>query len=131
MEKSLAVVGAGLAGLTAALAARRLGLEVSLYEQAPDFRQVGGGIMIHSNGMRVLESLGLLNSFIPRMRLTSRAHVEAAGGGRLSTLHTRRLDVPHNQVAVVLRYELQEHLLAAAEREGVRVRFGLRLAGLD
>jgi 2-polyprenyl-6-methoxyphenol hydroxylase-like FAD-dependent oxidoreductase len=129
--RRIAIVGAGLAGLTAAIAARRLGLEARLYEQTPDFKQVGGGIMIHSNGLRVLETLGLLDSFAPQMRLTQRLQVEAPGGKPLSVVDLGQLSIPHNQAAVVLRYKLQEHLLVAGEREGVEVAFDHRLTDLS
>ena len=43
MPSPIAIVGAGPAGLTAALALRRLGLEVTVFEQAEDFQRIGGG----------------------------------------------------------------------------------------
>lgn len=130
-NKRIAIVGAGLAGLTAALAARKLGLEVGLFEQAADFKQIGGGIMIHSNGMRVLEALDLLDGFAPHMRLTPLIHLEAPHGKRLSTTDFREVTIPHNRAAVVMRYRLQEYLLEAAQRAGVQVHFGHRLMDLS
>jgi 2-polyprenyl-6-methoxyphenol hydroxylase-like FAD-dependent oxidoreductase len=126
----VAVVGAGPAGLTAALAGRTLGLDVRVYEQAPDFRRVGGGIMLHSNGLRVLDALGALDSFAPQMRLTRHIHLLNADGRRLSSSDLGEIAVPHNHTAVVLRYQLQDHLLAAVERAGVGVGFGRRLIGV-
>jgi 2-polyprenyl-6-methoxyphenol hydroxylase-like FAD-dependent oxidoreductase len=126
-QKRIAIVGAGPAGLTAALAARQLGLEVRLFEQAPDFQRVGGGLMMHSNGQRVLDALGLLGSFEPHMRLTPVVRLEAASGRTLAASDFRQVTIPYNRVAVVLRYELQEHLLAAAVQRGVRVDFAHRL----
>jgi 2-polyprenyl-6-methoxyphenol hydroxylase-like FAD-dependent oxidoreductase len=68
MRSGIAVVGAGPAGLTAALALRRLGLEVTVFEQAKDFQRIGGGIVLHDNGQRVLQALGLLDSFRPHLQ---------------------------------------------------------------
>jgi 2-polyprenyl-6-methoxyphenol hydroxylase-like FAD-dependent oxidoreductase len=127
----IAVIGAGPAGLTAALAGRLLGLDVRVYEQAPDFKRVGGGIMVHSNGMRVLESLGVLDSFAPYMRLTRHGHLLTHAGRRLAGSDFGELDVPHNRIAVVLRYQLQEHLLGAVERTGLATHFGRRLASVS
>ena len=53
----LAIVGAGPSGLTAALAAARLGADVTVFEAAADFARVGGGIVLHRNGLRVLQRL--------------------------------------------------------------------------
>jgi salicylate hydroxylase len=53
------IVGAGIAGLTAALALLRDGHDVELYEQAPRLAELGAGVQISANGARVLFALGL------------------------------------------------------------------------
>src|SRR5207302_1201028 len=53
------IVGAGIGGLTAALALLRDGHEVELYEQAPRLAELGAGVQISANGSRVLFALGL------------------------------------------------------------------------
>lgn len=55
----IVVVGAGIGGLTAALALLKRGLDVAICEQAPELKEVGAGIQISSNGTRVLYALGL------------------------------------------------------------------------
>jgi salicylate hydroxylase len=53
------IVGAGLGGLAAAVALTRRGLDVRVYEQAAELGEVGAGIAVAVNGLRVLEGLGL------------------------------------------------------------------------
>jgi salicylate hydroxylase len=53
------VVGAGIGGLTAALALLKRGIDVAVYEQSNELKEVGAGIQISSNGTRVLYALGL------------------------------------------------------------------------
>ncbi len=53
------VIGAGIGGLTAALALRRAGLEAAVFEQAQELREVGAGIQISPNATRILLRLGL------------------------------------------------------------------------
>src|SRR5262245_63960854 len=53
------VVGAGIGGLTCALALLLRGIEVEVYEQAPELREIGAGVQISANGTRVLHALGL------------------------------------------------------------------------
>ena len=53
------VIGAGIAGLSAALALHGRGIEVRILERAPALREVGAGLQISPNGYRVLEALGL------------------------------------------------------------------------
>jgi 2-polyprenyl-6-methoxyphenol hydroxylase-like FAD-dependent oxidoreductase len=53
------VVGAGIGGLTAALALRAAGLDVAVYEQADALREVGAGIQLAPNATRLLHRLGM------------------------------------------------------------------------
>jgi salicylate hydroxylase len=55
----IAIVGAGIGGLTAALALLQRGFDVTVYEQAEELREVGAGLQISANGTRVLFHLGL------------------------------------------------------------------------
>ncbi len=55
----VAVLGAGIGGLTAAIALAAKGIEVDVYEQAPSLRDVGVGLHLGSNGSRVLRRLGM------------------------------------------------------------------------
>jgi salicylate hydroxylase len=53
------IVGAGIGGLTAALALLRAGHDVEVYEQAEKLAELGAGVQISANGARVLFTLGL------------------------------------------------------------------------
>jgi 2-polyprenyl-6-methoxyphenol hydroxylase-like FAD-dependent oxidoreductase len=52
------VVGAGIGGLSAALALRRVGVDVALYERAPELTEVGAGISLWANALRALDHIG-------------------------------------------------------------------------
>lgn len=56
---NIAIVGGGIGGLAAALALTRRGIDVAVYEQAPELRELGAGVQISANGTRVLHALGL------------------------------------------------------------------------
>jgi salicylate hydroxylase len=55
----VAVVGGGIGGVATATALFRHGLDVHLYEQAPELKEVGAGVAIQPNGVKMLERLGL------------------------------------------------------------------------
>jgi salicylate hydroxylase/6-hydroxynicotinate 3-monooxygenase len=60
----IAIIGAGIGGLTAAALLQRRGHDVHVYEQAPQFARVGAGIQQSSNALKVLRKLDLE----PRLR---------------------------------------------------------------
>ena len=55
----VAIVGGGIGGTAAATAMRQHGIEVRLYEQAPALAEVGAGVALQPNGIRMLRLLGL------------------------------------------------------------------------
>ena len=56
---SVAVVGGGIGGLTLAIALRRRGVPVAVYEQAPEHREIGAGVALSANATRHLHRFGL------------------------------------------------------------------------
>jgi len=56
---AIAIIGAGIAGLTAAATLRKVGLRPQIYEQAEAFARIGAGIQMNPNAMKVLRGLGL------------------------------------------------------------------------
>src|SRR5258708_4917464 len=56
---SVAVIGGGIGGLAAALSLLPAGLDVHVYEQAREMREVGAGIQVSPNATRILNRLGL------------------------------------------------------------------------
>jgi salicylate hydroxylase/6-hydroxynicotinate 3-monooxygenase len=58
-DRSIAIVGAGLGGLTAAATLRDAGFDVRVYEQAGRFARVGAGIQMMPNSMKVLRRIGI------------------------------------------------------------------------
>src|ERR1700755_174910 len=67
----IAIIGAGMGGLATAAALRRVGINVTVYEQAQQVTRLGASIKIGCNAMKVLRKLGLEErmrggSFYPR-----------------------------------------------------------------
>ena len=55
----VAIIGGGIGGLMAGRALCRRGIEVAIYEAAPELREIGAGVALGPNAMKVLRSLGL------------------------------------------------------------------------
>lgn len=61
MTIRVAVIGAGIGGLTAAATLSARGAVVEVYEQAPELAEIGAGLSLFANGQRVLHDLGALD----------------------------------------------------------------------
>jgi salicylate hydroxylase len=55
----VAIIGGGIGGLTAASALSRAGIEVAVYEAAAELREIGAGVALHPNAMKVLRAIGV------------------------------------------------------------------------
>ncbi|MCB0629345.1 MAG: FAD-dependent monooxygenase [Lewinella sp.] len=70
------IIGAGIGGLTTALALQKKGIAFRLFEQAKSIQAVGAGILLGGNAMQVFEKLGLrqqieqLGNPVSRMQIT-------------------------------------------------------------
>ena len=53
------IAGAGIAGLVTGLALLQRGIDVEIFEQAAELRELGAGVQISANGTRILIALGL------------------------------------------------------------------------
>ncbi|WP_209425889.1 FAD-dependent monooxygenase [Pararhodobacter sp. SW119] len=119
------VIGAGVAGLGAALALRRYGADVAVLEQSAEIAEVGAGLQISPNGARVLAALG-----IDPAGLGDRAEaVELRDHrGRLVT----RMDLPPEPGFFLChRADLIAGLEGAARTAGIRVQLLQRVSSVD
>jgi len=62
----IAVIGAGIGGLAAACALRQRGFEVHVYERAAELGEVGAGLQLGPNAVKVLAALGILPALARR-----------------------------------------------------------------
>jgi salicylate hydroxylase len=112
------VAGAGIAGLTAALALARAGLRVTVLEQAAKLEETGAGIQLSPNATRVLRALGLPERLAPSVMVPQAIRVMAGGSGReivripLGDNVERRYGAPY---WTIHRGDLQAALAAAAQ----------------
>src|SRR5438067_1793285 len=90
MKKAL-IIGAGIGGLTAALALRRKGYDALVYEAAPAIQPVGKGIWVPTNAMQVLERLGLADAVYAAGWPLERIEVRTVAGTLLMEVDVAKL----------------------------------------
>ena len=118
----ITVIGGGIGGLTCALALRQRGANVTVLEQAQAITEVGAGIQVSPNGLRVIEALGLGDA-LARCCVQGEAVSLRNGstGVEVARLDLKRL--PQDQrYYFVHRADLVDLLSAAAREQGVAVR---------
>jgi salicylate hydroxylase len=126
------IAGGGIGGLAAALAASRAGWDVRLFEQAPAFGEVGAGIQLGPNVVRVLHGWGLQDQLECVAAFPHRLQVrDAVTGGELGVLPLgeRALQKYGAPYATIHRADLHGLLLQAVQaRDHVRLNLNTALA---
>jgi len=79
------VSGGGIGGLAAAYALARQGLPVRVFEQSPEFREVGAGIQLGPNIFRALEKIGLKDAILADAHRPPAQEMRDALTGKLIT----------------------------------------------
>jgi 2-polyprenyl-6-methoxyphenol hydroxylase-like FAD-dependent oxidoreductase len=116
------VVGGGIGGLCAAIALRRAGHEVTVFERTGRLEAAGAGITLFTNAMRGLEVLGMREAVAERAAAASRVAILLAEGRVLA-------ETPRDLfegAAAVHRADLQ----AALAGEAGELRLGTEVAGV-
>ncbi|WP_167647831.1 FAD-dependent monooxygenase [Mameliella alba] len=119
--RDITIIGAGIGGLTAALALRARGAEVRILEQADAIREVGAGIQVSPNGLRVIEALGLGEGFRAISVAGRAVSLREARGREVLRLDLTRLPAEQSY-RFVHRADLVDLLAARARAAGIRVR---------
>jgi len=135
MNTHVLVAGGGIGGLAAALALARSGVSVDVLEQSGALGEVGAGLQLGPNAVRVLDDWGLIDELHARAAFPDELRVRDARRGvqlgrlRLGAMIRARYGQPY---ATIHRADLHDLLLQAVQRQdAVRVHLGARLAAYE
>jgi salicylate hydroxylase len=117
MNNELMIVGAGIGGLAAALACAQQGTRVRVLEQAAQFSEVGAGVQIGPNGVRILQQWGLGSALKEVAAFPQRLEVRnAISGKRLAMLPLDTMPQRYGAAyATIARADLHGILLQALQ----------------
>ncbi|MDA7965025.1 FAD-dependent monooxygenase [Ruegeria sp.] len=119
------VIGGGIGGLAAALALRQCGAQVTVLEQAAELTEVGAGLQISANGLRVLRALGVVDED-PAM--AQRSYGTILRDYRKGRVISRMPPPQAGPTYYYHRADLLGLLHEAAQRAGVDIRQNARVA---
>lgn len=130
-QPRIAIVGAGIGGLTAAIFLRRFGFESTLYEQAPKLERLGAGIQMSPHVTRVFGEIGLFErmarvGIVPRDRYGKNGYT----GEITFAVPVDRFGEKYGASPLAMhRGDLQESLLSMVVSESLQL--GKRLADIS
>src|SRR5579862_6116239 len=124
--KNVGIIGGGIGGVAAGAALHRLGIHATVYERAPQLKEVGAGMMLWPNATRVLKALGLLEDVAARSGPTTHFLVRTRCGKILMNIALGDFDVP---AMCTRRSDLLASLLSAVPSE--RIQLGREFTHLE
>ena len=127
MLYQIAIVGAGIGGLCAALALSQQGHSVTVYEQASLLSEMGAGLQLSPNAMRVLDTLGLNQPLLAAGFLPKKAvmrHYQSGDEYFAVTLGQQAVKRYGAQYIHIHRADLQHILLTACHQQKIRIHLG-------
>ncbi|GCE06923.1 FAD-dependent oxidoreductase [Dictyobacter aurantiacus] len=121
------IIGGGISGLAVALALHRTGQDVTVFERSQEIHEVGAGLTIWPNAIRVLEQLGL-GEVIPQIGMP--AHYRTIRTWRGALLSQIEVDaIAGSPMRLMHRADLQGALLNALRAASVPIVLGARCTG--
>lgn len=116
------IIGAGIGGLTAGIAFRQAGYQVEVYDRVRELRPAGAAISVWSNGIKVLNRLGLGKQIASAGGRMDRMAYYSSTGEKLTDFSLQPLyDQVGERPYPVSRSQLQQLLLDALGKEQVQL----------
>jgi 2-polyprenyl-6-methoxyphenol hydroxylase-like FAD-dependent oxidoreductase len=116
------IVGGGIGGLSAALALQRAGIKVTVFERSPEVREVGAGLAVWANAVKVLRQLAVADTVVAA---GEEMHDYQFRSSRGATLIRVSVDELTKKVAapsvVVRRADVQMALYKALDKDVVQL----------
>ncbi|MBO9580445.1 MAG: FAD-dependent oxidoreductase [Sphingobium sp.] len=119
------IIGAGIGGLTSAVALRRKGFQVDMIEKDPEWNVYGVGIIQQANVVRAMAQLDLLEGYLDSAFGFDFVEVFAPTGQCVARVPVQKLDDRYPANVGISRRTLHEFLGESAKKAGATIRLGI------
>ncbi|KIW38011.1 uncharacterized protein PV06_09987 [Exophiala oligosperma] len=126
MSEEVAIIGAGLAGLTLALALHQQGIKSTIYESRPAPLNIGGAVMLSPNALKVLDALDLYQAVRAKGFNFEELEMQKVDGELIEMYEfgsEEKYGFPGNRI---YRFELIDIILGKIKELGIPTRFGTK-----
>lgn len=130
-QARILIIGAGIGGLTAAIALGQRGFNVDMIERDPDWRVYGVGIIQQSNVIRAMHALGILQDYLDAGFGFDHVDIFAPTGQHLASVPSPKLVPEHPANIGIGRRALHEVLAQRARAAGAAIRLGVEAERID
>lgn len=123
---NVAIIGGGLSGLTLALGLHDQGIACTVYESRPVPLNIGGGVVLSPNALKVLDAFHLYEDLRTQGFNFSDLHYRDVSGNLLETFEFGNKDEYGYEALRIYRHVLIDTLLAGLKRKSIPIQFGAR-----
>lgn len=112
MKKGI-IIGAGIGGLTTAIALAQKGIQVQIYERASEIKEVGAGVWIAPNGMQIFDKLGIAQEVAAAGTKLKRISVVDLNYKPISVIDGAEIEAKHQFGTIAIHRATLQQILAS------------------
>lgn len=117
MKKGI-IIGAGIGGLTTAIALAKKKIEVVVYEQSDAIKEVGAGIWVAPNGLKIFEKLGIVDEIIKGGKILEKISIVDFNYKPISVVDGAKVRAKHKYSTLAVHRATLQKTLASFVPEG-------------
>lgn len=120
--KKIIIIGGGIGGLCIAIALEQYGFDVKVYERVKKLGEVGAGLTLWSNAIKVLRKLGVADAVIAAGSKLRRSQIRTNNGETLFDARTDEMEAKLGEPVVAIhRVDLHQILINALKPSTLRL----------